>query len=254
MVGSEAGATMIISYRHRFTFLHSPKSGGSSIKMLFAPRLGPRDILLGAREERETARVRPNLRARLDAASTLTASGVLAAIGLRSERKIVGRQHKAYVRHFGPSVDHPSAENLRAFDERAWDRHFKFSFVRNPYERTVSMYLFLTRGEDGRRPSMGHFLDRLLDGGCRHSRWLDLIDQWGIHAIGDRVAVDYVGRHERFADDFATICGAIGFPRETAPRAKAAKPYQFRDFYDGRSRRLIARMCERELDHFGYVF
>lgn len=254
MVRSKAGATMIISYRHRFTFLHSPKSGGSSIKMLFAPRLGPRDILLGAREEREAARVRPNLRARLDAASTLTASGVLAAIGLRSGRKLVARQQKAYARHFGPSVDHPSAERVRCFDQSAWERNFKFSFVRNPYERTVSMYLFLTRGEDGPRPPLGLFLDSLLEGEGRHARWIGLIDQWDIHAIGDRVAVDYVGRHERFEDDFAMICGAIGFPCSAAPRAKAAQPYAFRDFYDGRTRRLVARLCERELDHFGYAF
>lgn len=245
---------MILSYRHKFTFLHSPKSGGSSIKILFAPHLGPRDIFLGAREEREVARIRPNLRARIDAASTLTPSGVLAALGLRSERKIVGRQQKAYVRHFGPSVDHPSAERLQSFDRRAWRRNFKFSFVRNPYERTVSMYLFLTRGDVGPRPAFGAFLDLLLEGESRYSRWRRLVDQWNIHAIGDRVSVDYVGRYERFDDDLAIICGEIGFAPRAAPRAKAAKPYRYRDFYDERTRGIVARLCEREIEHFGYRF
>lgn len=245
---------MILSYRHKFTFLHSPKSGGSSIKLGFAPHLGPRDILLGARSEREGGRVRPNLRARLDAASTLTPGGVLAAVGLRSHRKLISRQQRAYARHFGASVDHPSAERLRFFDRRSWDRNFKFSFVRNPYERTVSMYLFLTRGDEERRPYFGVFLERLIEGGGRHARWRRLVDQWEIHAIADRVAVDYVGRHETFERDIAVICGEIGLPWSAPTRAKAARPYDFRDFYDARTRKTVARLCEREIDYFGYCF
>lgn len=246
---------MIISYRHRFIFLHSPKTGGSSIKMHFASWLGPHDILLGARKERRAARLRANARARFDALSTRKADSVLAVA--RSLSGASGRvwkyQEQVYARHFGHAVDHPSAAQIRAFDETAWGTHFKFSFTRNPYERLVSTYLFLTAKAGGERPPFPLFMRRLAEGGI-NARWSRLIDHWPIHAIDDRIAVDFVGRYERLDDDFRVICDALSTPVHAMPRAKSSPRYDFRAFYDGESRNLVARLCEREIEHFGYRF
>lgn len=245
---------MILSYRHRFTFLHAPKTAGSSVKVVFAPHLGPRDIILGARPERRAERIRPNLRAWFDAVSTLDAPGLAAAVARVSPKRVLNLQEKAYSRHFGVEVDHPSAAQLRAFDAKAWDRNFKFSFVRNPYERTASLYFFVTRTGAEKRPSFSTFLHDLQEGRGRLRRYRHLLDQWDIHAIGDRVAVDFVGRHESFEADFRTICRRIEIPVAFAPRAKASPRYDFRDVYDEATRKLVGRLCEREIEHFGYRF
>ena len=38
---------MIISYRHKFIFMHSRKTAGSSVTALLSHHLGPQDIQLG---------------------------------------------------------------------------------------------------------------------------------------------------------------------------------------------------------------
>lgn len=245
---------MILSYRHRFTFLHAPKTAGSSVKVVFAPHLGPRDIILGARPERRAERIRPNLRAWFDAVSTLDAPGLAAAVARVSPKRVLNLQEKAYGRHFGVEVDHPSAAQLRAFDPKAWERNFKFSFVRNPYERTVSLYFFVTGTEAGERPSFAAFLHDLQEGRGRLRRYRHLLDQWSIYAIGDRIAVDFIGRHECFDTDFEAIRREINIPVAAPPRAKASPRYDFRDLYGEATRKLVGRLCEREIDHFGYRF
>ncbi|GLK66504.1 sulfotransferase family 2 domain-containing protein [Hansschlegelia plantiphila] len=247
---------MIISYRHGFTFLHCPKTAGSSVNMYLAPHLGPLDIMLGARQERRRHGVRPNMRARLDALRAGRASGLAAVLGAHGDAsdRVLRLQEKRYLRHFGPTIDHPNASQIRAFDERAWDRHFKFSFVRNPYARLVSMYFYLTRKTPETREPFPLFLQRLIAGEGALARWRHLIDQWPIYAIEDRLAVDFVGRYERLSEDFRVICGELGIPQGDLPHANAGLRYDFRDLYDSDSRARVGQVCGREIEHFEYCF
>lgn len=247
---------VIISYRHRFTFLHCPKTAGSSINIALAPHLGPFDIMLGSEKERQALQVRPNLRTRLDAIRLHRPATLLTAAGIGRDRgkSIFALQAKAYKRRFGPVVDHPRADQVRDFDRHAFDAHFKFTFVRNPFARMVSLYLFLTRKPDEDRPPFAQFLGDLVEGRGALGRWRHLVDPWPIYAIGDRVVVDFIGRYETLDADFQRLCRHIGLPDAPLGHTKVASRYDFRDFYDPGTRGLVQRLCEREVEHFGYCF
>jgi hypothetical protein len=245
---------MIISYRRRFTFLHCPKTAGTSVNVALAPHLGPFDIILGAQRERVNAGIRPNLRARFDAIRTGRPTSVLEALGVHSPRRTLISQDKSYLKHFGPIVDHPQAIQVRAFDRTAWDRHFKFSFVRNPYERMVSVYLFLTRKSKGEKLTFSDFVSRLIEGADDFRKWRSFVDTWPIYTIDDRIVVDYVGRFENLSADFSVLCDQLKLPSKKLGQTKVMPRYDFRDVYDARSRKLVARFCGREIEHFGYRF
>ncbi|MFI0848891.1 sulfotransferase family 2 domain-containing protein [Mesorhizobium sp. IMUNJ 23232] len=247
---------MIISYRHKFTFLHCPKTAGSSINMALVPHLGPRDILLGSEDERLEANVRPNLRARLDALRIRQPLGVLAALGIGKEwpRRVLGLQSKSYRKCFGPKVDHPHAKQVQAFDEKAWERHFKFTFVRNPYARMASMYVFLVGKSKTRRETFPVFVQKLIEGEGPLAGWRDLADCWPVYAIGDRVVVDFVGRQETLGADFKAVCDQLKLPCQALGHMKASPRYDFRELYDADTRKSVHRLCEREIDYFGYRF
>jgi hypothetical protein len=245
---------MIISYKRRFTFLHCPKTGGTSINLALAPRLGPFDILLGAQRERMDAGISPNLRARFDALRTGRPTAVLEALGLHSPRRTLISQDRSYLKHFGPIVDHPKATQVRAFDRKAWDRHFKFSFVRNPYERVVSAYFYLTRKSPGERLPFRDFVSRLVGGSDEFLRWRSFVDTWPVYTIDDRVVVDYIGRFENLGADFDVLCDHLKLPGSHLAHSKVASKYDFRDVYDADSRKLVADFCGREIEHFGYRF
>ena len=42
----------------------------------------------------------------------------------------------------GTSSCHTSAFHLKKLDEKAWNKYFKFTFVRNPYTHAISAWLF----------------------------------------------------------------------------------------------------------------
>ncbi|MFC6486818.1 sulfotransferase family 2 domain-containing protein [Nitratireductor sp. GCM10026969] len=246
---------MIISYRHEFTFLHCPKTAGSAINMALAPHLGPLDIMLGSEGERVEVGIRPNLRARMDALRFRSPLSIFAAMGIGSEwpRRVLGLQAKSYASSFGPIVDHPHAEQVQAFDRKAWERHFKFTFVRNSYERMVSSYLFLTRASAETRDPFPTFVAKLIEG-ASPLRWRHFADSWPVYAIGDHIAVDFVGRYEALGADFKALCDRLDLPYRALSHINVAPRYDFREFYDASTRKLVHRLCEREIDSFGYRF
>jgi hypothetical protein len=198
----------------------------------------------------------PNLRARADALRVKPLTGFLASLGLHPDgrRRTLKSQEAFYERFFGPVVDHPSAEQVKQFDECAWQRHFKFTFVRNPYARLASLYMFLARKTDDAATAFPTFLRDLIDGRGDFAGWSHLVDTWPLYTIGDRIAVDFVGRQENMDHDFDELCRRLQLPQAALGYSKVTPRYNFRELYDPPTRRLVQMHCGRELEHFGYRF
>src|SRR5262249_43495301 len=157
-----------------------------SVNMALIRCLGPLDIILGAEGERIGADIRPNFRARLDAVHVRRPLSVAAALGIVPNwpKRVLRLQVRSYRDSFGPVVDHPHAAQVQAFDKQAWERHFKFTFVRNSYERMASLYLFLSPKSKEERDSFPVFVRKLIEGASPFERWQHIADPWPLYAIG----------------------------------------------------------------------
>jgi hypothetical protein len=70
-----------------------------------------------------------------------------------------------------------------------------------------------------------------------------------------RVAVDFVGRYERLAEDFRLVGQKIGLPAIELPRLQAARePVKYAAFYTAESRRIAAERYGNDVELFGYRF
>lgn len=114
---------------------------------------------------------------------------------------------------------HASATYYREVFGTAFWKYFKFTVVRNPYTRLVSAYEFLKRGGHPAFPADRTFRDEVLsqheDFSAFVLRWVEPRKQWPFPhfrpqcdylMVGNRVAMDFVGRFERLEKDFRTIC------------------------------------------------
>ncbi|WP_038051990.1 sulfotransferase family 2 domain-containing protein [Thioalkalivibrio sp. ALJ1] len=247
---------MIISHQHRFIFIHCRKVAGSSMKVALSPHMGRGDVMLGSVHESLQAGGPMQPWARRQLLTPLGVSELWSAMLKRrgwasALNKAVKKRFK---REFGLSSSaHPPAVEVRDAMPGAWHEYFKFCFVRNPYERAVSDYLYRTRKEDA-PPSFDGFLDELLaearSGRQKH-------DNWPMYTIDDEVAVDFVGRFENLEADFQralSLAGVEGVDALASEKRRAyPKPWQ--EYYgEEEKKEKVQQLFGREIEYFKYSF
>lgn len=105
------------------------------MSVYLARHLGPRDIMIGSWGDAARHGIRPNLRARGHAVLHRLMKGVPKMGGMHA---FVDRRQRDRT---GDGLwDHASARQVSQYDPKAWAGHFRFTFVRNSFERVVSIY------------------------------------------------------------------------------------------------------------------
>ena len=157
------------------------------------------------------------------------------------------------------------------FDPAEYDSYFKFTFVRNPWDRIHSAYHFLIAGgmeEKDARWAREHLAD--------YSGFDDFVKRWvndlnvlsKVHFVPQhrfivlpgsrRPGVDFIGRFENLDEDYEVVRrrvhGAGGAQRTHENRTpRGAKP-DYRREYSDEARRIVARVYRRDIELLGYEF
>lgn len=221
---------MLISHTHKFIFVHVPKTAGTSVMNMCLPNARLIDRLLY--------------------------DGGTVSFLAKAFNRTFGLTERGN-RHFAGFSKH---EYARVIAEKLgpdrFSSYFSFAFVRNPYDWTVSRYLYI-------RQAKGHHLNKVVSQMSFESFVkLDVADydyqqsDFVCDPEG-KVMVNFVGRFENLDRDVHHIARAVNLKepelRHANPsRARKGKSYQ--DYYCENTKRLIARKFERDLTLFGYTF
>jgi hypothetical protein len=145
-------------------------------------------------------------------------------------------------------LQHLTAADLRRLLPEEFQRYFRFAFVRNPWERMVSVYCY-HRKVTGEGTSFNEFLDQTENRQRNH-----LLPQ---HAFvfdeSGECLVDFLGRFERLLTDFAEVCAALKVEREL-PHIYAATIGDYRSYYDETTRSIVERRYGEDIERFRYLF
>lgn len=214
---------MIVSHRHRYIFVHIPKTGGTSLNLALEARVGRDDIILSdtpkGRNRRRRVRDAP-ARGRLWKHSTLA-----------------------------------DIEGL--VDPAIFADYLLIAMVRNPWARAVSYHRWL--GQQGfANPAVDlakrlPFRDFLRQPLIRH--------QMGVPAR--RYLTDGAGREypalflrlEHLDQDLPQLAERLGFDPGPLPHAnRSGQGGDWRAAYDGPSAAIIAEAAAEDIARFGYAF
>jgi hypothetical protein len=196
---------------------------------------------------------------------------------------------------FKPNDDKfdPPPPHLRATDHLKYglvtasefNSYFKFAFVRNPWERMVSEYLF--RGHP-LRFDFKTFLFEHLPKPAWSDEYCHIIPQYDfVHDEEGHLIVDFIGHFETLSEDFATVRDRIGLPVRAMPhlnrhtshltyadrntlqrtfellrrlrnhvsRRRRRNTYRnYREYYDAESREFVGELYQKDVTAFGYSF
>ena len=200
----------MISFQKRFLFVHIPKTAGNSIQSVL--RDYSEDQIVALRSEQDG----------------------IERFGLRNPNYKI-KKHSTL------------AEYRAALGDEQFRNLYKFTCVRNPWDRMVSYYFRPTQqvGELDRKEFRKVILKAL---SVADYLRLDKGD-------GDPFAnVDYIIRFESLADDFRSVCATLGIPTVPLPQYNRSSRVHYSKYYDDELRELVRKRFASEIERFDYTF
>lgn len=210
----------MISLEHNFLFVHIPKTGGNSVQ----------SILSKYSEDQIVAK-------------TKFQDGV--------ERFAVQSQYAGLSKHSTLRQYRKCIQN-----ESIFENLFKFTIVRNPWDRMISFYFSPHRNvEEWNR-------EKFIELVAREKRLEDFISYkrkmpWESGANFMRKAfstVDFVIRFESLQEDFSVVLDKLGISSEILPVRNSSKRSSVQEYYDEDLVKLVEKRFKNEIDYFGYSF
>lgn len=225
----------IISHKKKFIYCEYPKTASNSIKSVLFPEL-----------YREYC-------------------GFLPYSIYKSKyhiKKFMGRKTSYWP--FGGSGDlvwrkiFPQAHFVGDITDSKYSGYFKFSAVRNPFDKMVSAYTHGAWGVvDQQSTTFEEFVSSLLPGGKLELK--DLTDRGKNHfmpwtSMFGIEQLDFVIRLENIAEDMNMVLKKIGI-RADLPKANVSrKNNEYQSYYNDKTKQIVADLFAKDLQVFGYTF
>ena len=217
---------MLMSYSHRFIFIHIAKTGG----------LSARDILEPYGEEPEKFKIQ------------------------RPLPEINGK-HNIFHDVWRSLLLHATARDaLNELPAEIFNTFFKFAIVRNPWDWHVSMYHFILREPKStphnlvkRLGSFEAYIKEVVNTDFRFPKGITKFQNEMIVDEQGKLLVDFVGHYENLEEDFAKIFQRIGI-NASLPHLNRSHHSDYRDYYTDETRQMIAEHYAQDITLFGYNF
>lgn len=148
-----------------------------------------------------------------------------------------------------------------------FDEYFKFTVVRNPWDRVVSNFFHSKREhrQDLRKFlgfgmsedfTFNEFVEKLQHLEKKHphydEQWSFLIDKQG------RFCMDYVARTENLENDFMKICQKLKIAYSKIPHANKGEGGSYvqcyTEYYDEETKQIVAEKYAKDIEYFNYEF
>ena len=225
---------MIISHKHKFVFIKTAKTGGSTIENILGDHLGNKDIASGS-AYKDSGNISPTMKRNfpnLDYPDSLGGYSHLPA-SLIYEKFFAGRKPKDY---------------------------FVFTIERNSYDKAVSHWWWHTRrkkqmkGMPRSRIKFEDYLKRLIKEPDNNnpSCWRRYTDE--------SICVDHIYQYDQWDQMFKDLSERfnlkININNTKNIRLKdSKKPFEhYSEAYKNNEQELVKQLFSHEIKHFGYRF
>ena len=248
---------MIISHKHKFVFIHTPRTGGSAIAKSLIDFLGDGDEVYGYTEEFEEL-------------SDKNRNKNIKNNGSEQGKKVWKHSTPKYIKEY--------------LGSSKWNSYFKFCFIRNPLDIHYSWYHWL-RNDDYDKSKLLDYQDAIIfakDNSfevffmSEHKFPYRLVDFCATINSEKRVSLkspfsdgrgianfetdmNFIGRFEKFKIDLAYVLGRLDLPNvklqiENASRAFDGRTMALDEIVDNKEARTLLN-TRHNLDHiyFDYV-
>jgi hypothetical protein len=229
---------MIVSHRHKFIFIKTRKTAGTSLEIALSEICGPDDIITPIVAKDEAYRRELGYRGPQNYRIPLRQFRLAELIEFRKNRKTLRFYH------------HMAADQVRRhIGEQVWNDYFKFTVERNPYDKLISWYYW--RGGKNKHGSLNQFIATETAGK------MSGFEQYVSHG---QLLVDKVYKFEALNEALADISRRIGLDRTLQMPARKTKggtkkdKRHYSEVLSDEARDWVSKVFAREIAFFDYTF
>src|SRR5690554_867154 len=213
----------MISHKHKCIFIHIPKCAGSSIRDHFFQRMS----------------------------FDWRAPNYDVLYGWCPNRKI--------------HLQHATAKQLletELIKEDIWNEYFKFTIVRNPWDRAYSDYLWIMADRKLKGSfkdyinKIGPFRECLRNENIKTYRGDHLIPQTEFYSEKGKLQLDFIGRFEQLLEDIALINKKLNITNmfNSHEKKNESRLSHYSLFYTASRKKLIDDYYARDIEQLNYSF
>ena len=217
---------MILSHKHKFIFIKTNKTAGTSVEIALSKFCGSDDIITKISEKDEETRVALGYPCAQN--YTIDDNGLLECYN-----------------HM------PATEVKAGVSDQIWKSYYKFCIERNPWDRVISLYYWRPHNNSDEGVMFNDFV---------HSDALKILKKRGIdlYTLNHKVIVNRILRFENIEEEMARLKRKLGLdadillPRAKSHTRKDRRPYV--EVYSKKEQLAVAKMFDREIRLMGYTF
>ncbi len=231
---------MIASRKHGFIFIKAMKTAGTSIEMALSPHCGPDDVVAPIGTRFDLLRFRspascPGILPMRFASRDVVAPSTRAT--RNCSRVSCVRSGKTVVAHALPPAIIASVPDL-------WERAFRFTSERHPYEKAISRARFRYKSEAG---AFSDHLERIVFGDRKYAGHPYYIRD-GVLLVHGFI------RYETLQEDYDGVARRFGIEPVNLPRARHVEYERVpaRDVLTPPQRAFIYEQCAPEFELLGW--
>lgn len=182
---------MIVSHKHKFIFIKTRKTAGTSVEMALRAICGDEDIITPLVKKDEKKAEELGVKGTQNCHIPLPRYSAMDWISLFKRIFIRGKFKRLNY------YNHMSAYDVKRYvGEEVWDSYYKFCFDRNPFDKFISLFYWV-QWHEGRK--YNDFVDFIESDGLSMTMGYDL------YSINKTVAVDKVYKYEEMVESLEDV-------------------------------------------------
>jgi len=225
---------MIISHKHKFIFIKTEKTAGTSIEIALSKFCGPDDIITPIGSTDDSKRSELGYRGPQNyfiPFNRYSKNDLIRALSAKERLRFFNHAGAGFIKRY--------------IDKDIWHSYFKFSFERNPWDKVLSWYYWRYKVDP--RPSITDFVQ---------SREANIIKGFELYSVDSEIVVDKVFFFEQLVQAMEEVSRHVGLPEiPVLPSAKAGHrrdKRHYRNVLSDEDRRKIEKVYAKEIAYFKY--